>query len=101
MVQTRQMARIPADSSSDTEMETSPRLATITAPQIEENTHSLIALQATHHAEPTILPISQPTSTFDHLCTQPPSAVKIEELDFTYQQPPTAMLDAEIAHLHE
>jgi len=48
-----------------------------------------------------MLPLSQPSQSFEELLTTLPSAVKIEELDFSYQQQPTATFDAELAHLHK
>ena len=82
------MANLPAaDTSSDTEMETSPRVAALPAPAQPEQpeTNNPTALQLFQKPEPTIVPISQSDNTFEHLLTTLPSAVKIEELDFTFQ----------------
>ena len=90
MVQTRHMTLTQtADSSSDTDMDTSPRILALPAPKMpeqEETNRSLVALQPTHHAVPTMLPISEPSQSLQDLLTSLPSAVKIEELDFNYQQ---------------
>ena len=87
MVQTRQMASLPdADTSSDMEMETSPRIEALpapTQPELPAMCHTP-ALQLIQHQEPTIMPISQSDNTFEHLITTLPTAVKIEELDFTF-----------------
>jgi hypothetical protein len=87
MVQTRQMASLQkADSSSDLEMETSPRIEALPAPTQPELPAICQppAQQLIQHQEPTIMPISQSDPTFEHLITTLPTAVKIEELDFTF-----------------
>jgi hypothetical protein len=53
------------------------------------------------HQEPEITAISQSDNSFEHLLTTLPTAVKIEELDFSFQQPSSAAFDAELAHLHK
>ena len=88
MVQTRHMTLTQtADSSSDTDMDTSPRILSLPAPKMpeqKETDRSLVALQPTHHAVPTMLPISEPSQSLQDLLTSLPSAVKIEELDFNF-----------------
>ena len=84
MVRTRAMTIRPADSSSDTDMETSPRMATLPAPQQIEVIESVVAIRPTQHAVPTLLPISQPSQTLQDMLTSLPTAVKIEELDFNF-----------------
>ena len=98
------MAALPAaDHTSNTEMESSPRVAALPAPTLPEQpeTNHPTSLELFQQPELTIVPISQSENTFEHLLTTLPSAVKIEELDFTFQQPPTATFDAELAHLHQ
>jgi hypothetical protein len=88
MVQTRHMTLTEtADSSSDTDMDGSPRVLALLAQYLPKNhnlTKRLVSIQPAHHAVPTILPISQLPETLETLLTQLPSAVKIEELDFSY-----------------
>ena len=81
------MARLQdADTSSDMEMEISPRIEALPAhthPEQLAICHPP-AEQLIQHQEPTIIPISQSDNTFEHLITTLPTAVKIEELDFTF-----------------
>lgn len=82
------MASLPAaDTHCDTEMETSPRVAAQPAPTQPEQpeTNHPTALQLFQQQYHTIVPISQTDNTFEHLLTTLPSAIKIEELDFTFQ----------------
>lgn len=104
MVQTRNRTILQAESSSDTEMETSPRVLTLPAPTInieEAGNNNIIAIRPQHSTLPTLLPISLPETTFETLSTQLPSSIKIEELDFTYTAPSTTAFDTELAHLHK
>jgi hypothetical protein len=84
MVRTRAMTIRPADSSSDTDMDSSPRTTALPAPKQPEIIESVVAIRPIQHAVPTILPISQPSQTLQDLLTSLPSPVKIEELDFNF-----------------
>ena len=75
MVRTRAMTIQPADSSSDTDMDSSPRMNALPAPKQVEIIESIVAIRPTQHAIPTTLPISQPSQTLQDLLTSLPSAV--------------------------
>ena len=92
-----------ADPIEDIDMDSSPRIESLpapTQPQQPAICHTA-EVQVYQHQEPAIMPISQSDNSFEHLLTTLPTAVKIEELHFTVQQPSTAAFDAELAHLHK
>ncbi len=83
------MANTQDESSSDLEMETSPRCIEYPAENNKEEEEApvgnaiAIIRQDTNEQEPR--EIAQQQTTFEALCTQLPTHIKIEELHFEYQ----------------
>ena len=74
MVQTRNMAITRQPSSSDVEMETSPRKVEIpeitNTPHNEQAENKIVALIPSNNSEPTLLEITEPDITFEALSSQ-------------------------------
>ena len=83
------MANTQEESSSDMDMDQSPRCIEYPAENNRETTETpqintvAIFQQDTYEKEPSA--IEQQQTTFEALCTQLPTHVKIEELHFEYQ----------------